>query len=344
MLFTAPLLSEIYPCLETVSPESQITALHAMGIEASLEKNRILAEIPDNRPDLSCFNGLGRTVAAALRLPFYPLDAQMPESNLGSIYESVDLDVPSEACLRLSAAMAVSCHAGPSPDWIQCRLTACGITPLNILSDIAALVTLETGIPVFLLDKTTLPEGSLIIRDSWPGEEIFLPDGSSFIPETGIPLVCDENFQLLFPAGILNPHVSENCCDVLIVTAVYADTIMKSVRDVLPAPSGNLQRSCLPLDPMMTVPALNRVCHLITALSCGKILDGILDNLNYVPQPICLPVEAALSREVMAALKTFGFTDQEKSLILPSDRKDLVSREDLQKEIQKLQKVLSSTF
>lgn len=344
MLFKAPLLSEIYPCLETVSPESQIQALHAMGIEASLEGNLILAEIPDNRPDLSCFNGLGRTVAAALRLPFYPLDAQVPESDLGSIYESVDLDVPTETCLRLSAAMAVSCHVKPSPDWLQKRLTACGITPVNNLTDIAALVTLETGIPVFLLDKTTLPEGSLIIRDSWPGEEVFLPDGSSFVPETEIPLVSDENFQVLFPAGIRDPHITEDCQEVLMITAVYADSVMRGLREQLSVTSGNLDRTCLPLDPMKTVPALNRVCHLITALSCGTILDGVLDNLNYVPQPVCLPFEESFSPEVMAALNTLGFSVQEKSLILPSDRKDLKTQEDLKQEIQKLQKVLSATL
>ena len=344
MLFKAPLLSEIYPCLEDISPESQIQALHAMDIEASLENNRILAEIPDNRPDLSCFDGLARTVAAALKLPFCPLDTQVPESDLGSIYESVDLDVPTEACLRLSASLAVSCHVKPSPDWLQKRLTACGITPVNNLTDIAALVTLETGIPVFLLDKSILPEGSLIIRDSWPGEEVFLPDGSSFVPETEIPLVSDENFQQLFPAGIQDSCISENCSDILIVTAVFADSVMKKVRNVLSKPSGNLLRACLPLDPMKTVPALKRVCHLITFLSCGTILDGVLDNLNYVPQPICLPFEESFSPEVIAALNTLGFSLQEKSLILPSDRKDLKTQEDLKQEIQKLQKVLSATL
>ena len=344
MLFTAPLLSEIFPCLQSVSPEAQILALDAMGIDASLKNNRIFVRIPDNRPDLCCFNGLGRTAAAALKLPFFPLESQMPEADTDSIYESADLDVPSEACLRISAAMAVSCKVQPSPEWMQKRLMESDIRPVNNLTDIAALVTLETGIPVFLLDKRTLPEGSLVIRDSWPGEEVTLSDGQIFSPEAEIPLVSDENGKALFPAGIQDPIASQDCHEVLILTEVCLDSVMRDVRDLLGITSRNLQRNCLSLDPMKTIPALNRVCCLITTLSCGKILDGILDNLNYVPQPTFLPYSEKLSPDIKNSLKTLGFSFQDKGLILPSDRKDLASPEDLQKEIQKLQNAFSAAY
>ena len=342
MLFTAPLLSHIFPCLNAVTPNRQVQALNAMGIAASLEGDHILAEIPENRADLSCLEGLGRTVSAVLGIKFDSLHSLVPGSENGSIYESVDLEVPSEACLRLSAAMATDCNVGPSPEWIKDILNTCGITPVNNFNDIAALVTLETGIPLLILDRSTLPEGSLIVRDAFPGEKIHLPDETIITLDAGVPLFSDENCQSLFPAGTQDTDISASCREILILAGVYDPCILRSLGKVLPHTIRNFKRNCLALDPMQTIPALNRACYLIFSLSCGKILDGILDNLNYVPQSVILPFSESVSSKTKDFLRTLGFVFRENGLEIPSYRKDILSQKDLQLEMDRIETAISS--
>lgn len=344
MLFTAPLLSHIFPCLEAVTADDQIHALNAMGIAASLDGNRILAEIPENRADLFCLEGLGRTVCAVMGLPFEALQNQVPESGSESIYEYVDLDVPSEAYLRLSAAMAIDCKVKPSPSWIQEILHSCGIAPVNNFHDIAALVTLETGIPLLILDRATLPEGSLTVRDSFPGEIVFLSDGTTISLDEGVPLFADENYQPLFPACTQDTGISESCREVLILAGVYDPLKLGSLRKDLPLDSGNLIRGSLSLDPMQTIPSLNRACYLISSLSCGKILEGILDNLNYVPQPVILPFAQSVSQKTKDSLHTLGFIFRENGMEIPSYRKDILSSVDLQLEMKRIEGAIISKY
>jgi phenylalanyl-tRNA synthetase beta subunit len=92
-------------------------------------------------------------------------------------------------------------------------------------------------------------------------------------------------------------------------------------------------------DPMMTVPALHRLCDLIQRMACGKIADGTLDILNYVPQPVALSLEGFCDDD-KALLSLLGIRLQGDEGILPSWRKDLHSPADIAREIEKLRNAL----
>lgn len=326
MRCTQSQLSEFVPGLKNISQQSLLQALRAMDISVSVQEDSILAEIPRERPDLSCLSGLARTAAAALGLTFVPPSTEVPPSDQGSIFERFSLDVYTESCLRLSAAMAVHCHVEKSPRWLQETLEASGIASNNNLTDIASLVRLETGIPVTLLDLRQLPE-ALILRDAFPDEILPRADGTSLALEPGMPLFSDENGQLLFPAGTEDSCLPEDCTEVLLLSGVYDPQILGTLQKDFP--SAAMERNCLSLDPMAALPALLRACCLISSLSWGNILDGVLDNLNYVPQPEFLPVPEGLTRKEQEALLTLGFRFSENMLELPSFRRDLKTPEDL---------------
>ena len=304
MIFSADLLKNTDSGLSR--PEDFLTGLERMGIASETENSRI--RIPCSRRDLLCFEGLLRTADAGLGLPFLPPDTEIPESQNGSIFEYLDIDVYSEHCLRLTARMAVNCRLEPSPGWLQEALLSCGKTPQNNFLDLAQWVQLETGMSLQLLDRRSLPDGCLLLQDLCT-------------EENGSPVFTDGDSRILFSPSDSNRTLPADCRDLLILCSVT-------------------DSSGLPEDPMGTVPAVDRFCSLLQKSGCGQILDGTLDLLQYVPQPTTLPMPSEIPDALLNGLKTLGYTVTEEGLQGPSFREDIRTSEDLQAEIQQLQKAL----
>ena len=307
-----------YLMIEDLSDSEIQRAFENMGIHAE-GISLFQPEIPENRPDLMSFLGLARTLGAALGRQIREPDCPVNESCCGSIFEHADVDTPSESCLRFSARMAVNCRMIPSPDFLQRALRSQGMIPRNCVQDLAAWVSLEYGVPVQVLDARTLPEGSLLIRDAFPSEEA----GGIPLPE-GFPVFSDENYELLFPVGWQDPDLPPDAAEVLLCSGVYDSAVMSSF-------SPGYQ-----MDPLATVPALNRLGCLMQRFSLGEILDGIIDSLNYVPQPRYLPFPQNLSAEIAGRLQILGFREEAEGLRVPSFRQDIREHQDLLREIDRL--------
>ena len=343
MLFSPQWFREDYRELSQFTQEALVTALRSMGISVKPGNGSAgiyEAEPPVDRSDLLCLSGLAREAAAALLTPVSPAESSFQEQELGSIFEHLDVDVPAESCLRFSARMAVNCQVAKSPEWLQKRLLACGIAPRNNLCDIAAWIRLETGIPLRILDAREFSQISPVIRDSFQGEQV--PDGKGGILtlEEGLPVVCDENYMALYPAGIPENQISQNCHEVFLFCGIYNAEKMERLTKHQTASSDSLRAHCRALDPMASIPVLDRACSLIESVCGGRILDGTLDNLNYIPQPRSFPLPPALSENIKTMLSILGFSFSGSEVILPSYRMDLSSPEDLSREIFRLQRTI----
>ena len=315
---------ETYLNLTSISDAAIRKALNAMGISARLRQNSVFClEIPENRPDLLGFLGISRVLGACLGIPVIKPDAEWEDTDSCSIFQYLDVDVPAESCLRLSAKMAVNCHMGSSPEPLRKILQSLGIAPRKNLQDLAAWVTLESGVPVDVWDLRCLRSDGLILRDAFPGEEaagIPLPAGS--------PVFSDPDCTARFPAGVTAPDLQEDSTDVVFLCGVFDPSRMEA----LPCHAFHHKA----LDPMATVPALERLCHLVQTLGLGEIPEGTLDNLNYVPQPRFLPLPGDLKRKTLEKLQILGFIPAEEGLEIPSFRQDIREEADLSLEIQKL--------
>ena len=251
-------------------------------------------EITNNRPDCYSLIGLARESAAAFGMTMKHHEPVVHGSDAGSIFEHLDVEVPAEhLCNRYSSRMVKNVKIGPSPKWLRQRLRANGVRPINNIVDITNYVMLEYGQPMHAFDYRYVSSGKIIVREAEEGETLTTLDGNVRNLKPGMLVIADESKPIGL-AGIMGGENSEILDDTTTVVFESANFNGTSIRQTALAlgmrteSSGKFEKN---LDPMMTVPAVQRACELVELLECGDVLDGIIDIINYVPQPKTLPLE-----------------------------------------------------
>ncbi|MBR3972675.1 MAG: phenylalanine--tRNA ligase subunit beta [Oscillospiraceae bacterium] len=303
-------------------------------------------EITNNRPDCYSIIGLARESAAAFGLPMKHHEPVVHGSDAGSIYEHLDVEVPAEKlCNRYSARMVANVKIGPSPKWLRHRLRANGVRPINNIVDITNYVMLEYGQPMHAFDYRYVASGKIVVREAEAGETLTTLDGNVRSLKPGMLVIADDN-KAIGLAGIMGGENSEIVDDTTTVVFESANFDGTSIRQTALAlgmrtdASGKFEKH---LDPMMTVPAVQRACELVEMLQCGDVLDGIIDIINYVPQPKTLPLEpekinrllgTEISKEQMIKyLELLEVPVENDTILVPSFRPDLNLMADIAEEV-----------
>ena len=251
-------------------------------------------EITNNRPDCYSIMGLAREAAAAFGKPMRHHEPVVKGSDAGSMYGKLDVKVEAEnLCNRYTARMVANVKIGPSPKWMRQRLRANGVRPINNIVDITNYVMLEYGQPMHAFDYRYVGSGKIVVRESREGETLTTLDGNVRNLKPGMLVIADETKPIGL-AGIMGGENSEILPDTTTVVFESANFDGTSIRQTALAlgmrteSSGKFEKN---LDPMMTVPAVQRACELVELLSCGDVMDGMVDILNYVPAPKTLELE-----------------------------------------------------
>ena len=303
-------------------------------------------EITNNRPDCYSIIGLARESAAAFGLQMKHHEPVVKGSDAGSIYEHLDVEVPAEAlCNRYSSRMVANVKIGPSPKWLRQRLRANGVRPINNIVDITNYVMLEYGQPMHAFDYRYVSSGKIVVREAVEGETLTTLDGNVRNLTPGMLVIADDE-RAIGLAGIMGGENSEIKEDTTMVVFESANFNGTSIRQTALAlgmrteASGKFEKN---LDPMMTIPAVNRACELVELLECGDVLDGTIDIINYVPQPKTLPLEPEkinrllgtnISREDMIKyLNLLEIPVEGDSIHVPSFRPDLNLMADIAEEV-----------
>ena len=303
-------------------------------------------EITNNRPDCYSVIGLARESAAAFGLTMKHHEPVVKGSDAGSIFEHLDVEVPAEnLCNRYSSRMVANVKIGPSPKWLRQRLRANGVRPINNIVDITNYVMLEYGQPMHAFDYRYVGSGKIVVREAVEGETLTTLDGNVRNLKPGMLVIADENKPIGL-AGIMGGENSEILDDTTTVVFESANFNGTSIRQTALAlgmrteSSGKFEKN---LDPMMTVPAVQRACELVELLECGDVMDGIIDIINYVPQPKELPLEVAkinkllgtdISKEDMVKYLNLLEVEVEGDTIkVPSFRPDLNLMADIAEEV-----------
>ena len=303
-------------------------------------------EITNNRPDCYSIIGLARESAAAFGMKMRHHEPEVKGSNAGDIYELLDVEVPAEhLCNRYSSRMVANVKIGPSPKWLRQRLRANGVRPINNIVDITNYVMLEYGQPMHAFDYRYVSSGKIVVREARDGETLTTLDGIVRPLKEGMLVIADDD-KAIGLAGIMGGENSEIAEDTTMVVFESANFNGTSIRQTALAlgmrteASGKFEKS---LDPMMTIPALQRACELVEMLECGDVLDGIIDIINYVPEQKTLPLEPAkinkllgteISREDMVKyLELLEVKVEGDEIIVPSFRPDLNLMADIAEEV-----------
>ena len=251
-------------------------------------------EITNNRPDCYSIIGLARESAAAFGMQMKHHEPVVKGSEAGNIFEHLDVEVPAEElCNRYTARMVANVKIGPSPKWLRNRLRANGVRPINNIVDITNYVMLEYGQPMHAFDYRYVSSGKIVVREAEEGETLTTLDGNVRNLKPGMLVIADDT-KAIGLAGIMGGENSEIVDDTTTVVFESANFNGTSIRQTALAlgmrteASGKFEKS---LDPMMTVPAVQRACELVEMLGAGDVLDGTIDIINYVPEPKTLPLE-----------------------------------------------------
>ncbi len=303
-------------------------------------------EITNNRPDCYSIIGLAREAAAAFGKPMKHHEPVVKGSDAGSIFEHLDVEVPATAlCNRYSSRMVANVKIGPSPKWLRQRLRANGVRPINNIVDITNYVMLEYGQPMHAFDYRYVSSGKIVVREAKDGEALTTLDGTVRNLKAGMLVIADENKPIGL-AGIMGGENSEIKDDTTMVVFESANFNGTSIRQTALAlgmrteASGKFEKS---LDPMMTIPAVQRACELVELLECGDVLDGTIDIIHYVPETRKLPLEpekinhllgTSIPKEDMVMyLNRLEIPVEDDTIIVPSFRPDLVRMVDIAEEV-----------
>ena len=303
-------------------------------------------EITNNRPDCYSIIGLARESAAAFGLPMKHHDPVVKGSKAGSMYEKLDVEVEAtDLCNRYSSRMVANVKIGPSPKWLRQRLRANGVRPINNIVDITNYVMLEYGQPMHAFDYRYVGSGKIVVREAAEGETLTTLDGNVRNLKPGMLVIADETKPIGL-AGIMGGENSEILDDTTTVVFESANFNGTSIRQTALAlgmrteSSGKFEKN---LDPLMTVPAVERACELVELLECGDVMDGIIDIVNYVPSPKTVPLEVEkinnllgtkISREDMIKyLNLLEISVEGDTILVPSWRPDLNLMADIAEEV-----------
>ena len=303
-------------------------------------------EITNNRPDCYSIIGLARESAAAFGMQMKHHEPVVKGSNVGSIYDHLDVEVPAaELCNRYSSRMVANVKIGPSPKWLRHRLRANGVRPINNIVDITNYVMLEYGQPMHAFDYRYVSSGKIVVREAVEGETLTTLDGNVRNLKAGM-LVISDGDKAIGLAGIMGGENSEIVDDTTMVVFESANFNGTSIRQTALAlgmrteASGKFEKN---LDPMMTIPAVQRACELVEMLECGDVLDGTIDVINYVPEAKTLPLESEkinrllgtnIAKEDMVKyLNLLEIPVEGDTIMVPSFRPDLNLMADVAEEI-----------
>ncbi|MBE6984330.1 MAG: phenylalanine--tRNA ligase subunit beta [Ruminococcaceae bacterium] len=306
-------------------------------------------EITNNRPDCYSIIGLARESAATFNLPMKHHEPVVKGGAEGNLLDMIDVEVPAERlCNRYSARMVRNVKIAPSPKWMRDRLRANGVRPINNIVDITNYVMLEYGQPMHAFDYRYISSGKIVVREAVEGETLTTLDGNVRNLTPGMLVIADGEKPIGL-AGVMGGENSEIVSDTVDVVFESANFNGTSIRQTALAlgmrteSSGKFEKN---IDPMLTVPAVNRACELVELLGAGEVMDGMIDILNYIPEPHTVELEPErinallgtdISEEDMVEyLRRLEIPVEGRTIMVPSFRPDLQHMADIAEEIGRL--------
>lgn len=317
-------------------------------------------EVTSNRPDCLGHLGIAREACA-----LYDLPLRMPAANpaaQGPATDSlvrVSIDEP-ELCPQYIARVIRGVKVGPSPVWLQARLQAVGVTPINNLVDITNYVMLECGQPLHAFDLSRVGGGQIVVRKARAGEKLTAINQREYnlTPEMLVIADAQRPVALAGVMGGLDSEISDKTVDVLIEAASFAPLSIRTTARALALHSPSSYRFERALDPAGPEWASRRCCELVLQLAGGTLCTGSVSaGRNNLPAaaPIrmrmaqCLrilgiSIDSRTATQILTALgcqvvaaSTGGVESGDELLVTPpSFRRDLTREIDLIEELARL--------
>jgi len=345
-----------YVDLGDTSDEELARALTMAGLEVeeihqSEDGSVLETKVTPNRGDWLSIFGVARELSAVLGRPLLSEPQVLPlgAGETGRLAR-VDVEAP-DLCPRYCAKIVRNVRQKPSPDFMQRRLLACGMRPINAVVDITNYVMLELGQPLHAFDYDQIPEGKVIVRPARQGEKLTTLDGGERTLNPEVLVIADSKHAIAL-AGIMGggpTEVTESTKNLLIESAHFNPQVVRRAAKALGITTEASYRFERYVDPSLASLALERAADLIAQHAGGEPVSGRIDvnrdpagmrTLQLRPDRVRAVLGLALSDEdILAALSRLQIipaTDGQRKglwLAIPSSRPDIVREIDLIEEV-----------
>ena len=331
----------VYVFQKPVTPGED--AIEALGLHDTV----VEYEVTSNRVDCYSILGIAREAAATFRKPFVPPVVEV-KGNDEDVNNYISVEIKDrDLCTRFCARVCKNIKIAPSPEWMQRRLAACGIRPINNLVDITNYVMMEYGQPMHAYDLNNVSGNKIIVRRAKDGDAFQTLDGQVRKLDSEMLMICDAEKEIGL-AGIMggeNSKITDEVQTVLFEAATFnGANIRKSSKRVglRTDASGIFEKG---LDPRNAEAAINRACQLIEELGCGEVVGGIVDvkepfqelkQVKFEPERINKFLGTEITKEEMLQIferLELAYDERTGMITAPSFRQDIECFADIAEEV-----------
>ena len=312
-----------------------------------LDDSVVEYEITSNRVDCFSVLGIAREAAATFHKEFVP-PVVTETGNNEDVNDYIKVSVKDQdLCSRYTARVVKNIKFAPSPKWMQERLRAHGIRPINNLVDITNYVMEEYGQPMHAYDLDTIEGKEIIVRRAAAGEKFVTLDGQERQLDENVLMICDAK-KAVGIAGIMggeNSMITDHVTTMLFEAACFDGTnIRKSGKRIglRTDASAKFEKG---LDPNLAMEAMNRACQLVEELGVGEVVGGAVDIYPVKREGVKIPFEPdkynkLLGTDIPAGDMIgyfkkidLGYDEATNEILVPSWRQDLACDADLAEEV-----------
>lgn len=213
---------------------------------------------------------------------------------------SVRIDAP-DLCQRYTATIIEGVRIGPSPGWLQARIRAAGMRPINNVVDVTNFVMLELGQPLHAFDYHKVKGAQIIVRRAADGERLTTLDKQDRQLDSSMLVIADTE-EPVGLAGVMGGYHSEITAEtstILLESAVFEGINNRATARKLGLFSAAQSRYTKGVDPNGALAAAKRAADLMVELGGGRILPGVIDEYPRPRAPRLLPLRLRRVREFL---------------------------------------------
>lgn len=302
-------------------------------------------EITSNRVDCFGVLGIAREAAATFNKEFSPV-VVTKTGNDEDVNDYIKVKIDNEKlCLRYTARVVKDIKIAPSPVWMQRRLMAQGIRPINNIVDITNYVMEEYGQPMHAYDLDTIEDNTIIVRNAVNGEKFTTLDSQTRDLDESVLMICDGKKPVGI-AGIMggeNSMITDDVKTMLFESACFDGANIRISSKKVGLRTDASSKFEKGLDPNNAILAIDRACQLVEELNAGTVVGGVVDVYPVKREEITLDFEPdrynkILGTDISAEKMKEYFARLElkvenEKVIVPTFRQDILSYADLAEEV-----------
>ncbi len=263
-------------------------------------------EVTANRGDWLSHLGVAREVGALVEKKMHCSAVKLRESKTkASSVATIKID-DKQQCRRYSARVLRGVRVGPSPQWLQDRLSAVGLRPINNVVDVSNYVMYETGQPLHAFDYDRLAGHAIVVKRAEEGQKFTTLDGKIRSLKPDSLMICDGEKPVAI-AGVMggaNSEISDSTTNILLESAYFDAASIRRTSKHIGLSTDASQRFERSTDIGITAYAADRFAQLLQEISGAEVLRGVIDAYPKRQKQAVLTLRVARVNDILGTVLT----------------------------------------